>query len=164
MEKKYLMTRNGYSKVSKELDFLITQERPRVIESIRESRSYGGELSENAEYLEAKERQESLEKKISGLKEKLEQTKVIDIDQIADDGVVRFGSIVSLLDLETDEEVTYQIVGEEEADIKHSKISYTSPIAAAMMGKKIDDVIYFRIPKGDRELEILDIRTNKSNR
>ena len=162
MEKKYLMTRTGFAKLVAELNNLIKVERPKVIDSIKESRAYGGELSENSEYLEAKDQQESLEKKISDLQMRLDNARVIDIEKVVSDGVVRFGTIVKLLDLDTDSEVSYQIVGEEESSIKEGKISYLSPIAIAMMNKRIGDLIYFRIPKGERELEILEINTHKA--
>jgi transcription elongation factor GreA len=161
MDKKYLMTRTGYAKLVAEINNLIKVERPRVIDAIKESRAYGGELSENSEYLEAKDQQEGLEKKISELQLRLDNARVIDIENVVNDGVVRFGTIVKLLDLDTDEEFSYQIVGQEESSIKEGRISYLSPIATAMMNKKIGDLIYFRIPNGERELEILEIKTPK---
>lgn len=161
MDKKYLMTKTGYSKLVSELTHLIKVGRPQVIEAIKEARSYGGELSENSEYLEAKDQQDNLEKKISELQDRLDNAKVIDIENLANDGVVRFGTIVKLLDLDTENELCYQIVGEEESSVNQGKISYLSPIASAMLNKRVGDVIYFRIPNGERELEILEITIPK---
>lgn len=161
MDKKYLMTKTGYSKLVSELTHLIKVGRPQVIEAIKESRSYGGELSENSEYLEAKDQQDNLEKKISELQNRLDNAKVIDIENLANDGVVRFGTIVKLFDLDRETECCYQIVGEEESSVNQGKISYLSPIASAMLNKRVGDVIYFRIPNGERELEILEITIPK---
>ncbi len=158
---KFLMTPTGYSKLNMELNRLINDERPKVIDALKESRSYGGELSENAEYLEAKDAQDNLEKKIMEIQNKLNNAKVVRIEDIVDDKVARFGTIVKLLDLDTEEELEYQIVGLEESDIKQFKISYLSPIGSAMLNKRVGDIIYFRIPNGDRELEILDVKIPK---
>lgn len=154
---KFLMTQEGYSKLNKELKRLVNEERPNIIDQLKDSRSYGGELSENTEYMEAKDAQDSLERKIMEIQNKLDNSKVISLSDLANDGVARFGTIVSLLDLDTDKEVEYQIVGIEEASIKELKISYVSPIGAAMLNKKIGDIIYFRTPNGERELEIIKV-------
>lgn len=157
MDKKFLMTQVGYSKLYGELNRLINEERPSVIDALKESRTYGGELSENSEYLEAKDRQDVVEKKIAELKVKIESSKIVDIKEIADDGVARFGTIVTLVDFDDDKEIVYQLVGEEEASIKEGKISYRSPLGAAVLNKKLGDSVYFRTPSGERELEIIKI-------
>jgi len=157
MDKKFLMTQAGYSKLYNELNRLINEERPSVIDALKESRTYGGELSENAEYLEAKDRQDVVEKKIAELKLKIESSKIVDITEIADDGVARFGTIVTMVDFEDDKEVIYQLVGEEESSIKEGKISYRSPLGAAVINKRLGDSVYFRTPNGERELEIIKI-------
>lgn len=158
MDKKFLMTKVGYSRLCADLSKLINVERPSVIESLKESRTYGGELSENAEYLEAKDRQDTVEKKIAELQLKIESAKIVDLKDIVDDGLARFGTIVKLVDLDTEKEMYYQLVGEEEAVIRENKISYRSPLGAAVMNKKVGDVVYFRTPSGERELEILEIK------
>lgn len=112
MDKKFLMTQVGYSKLYSELNRLINEERPSVIDALKESRTYGGELSENSEYLEAKDRQDVVEKKIAELKVKIESSKIVDIKEIADDGVARFGTIVTMVDFDDDKELVYQLVGE----------------------------------------------------
>jgi transcription elongation factor GreA len=157
MDKKFLMTQVGYSKLYSELNRLINEERPSVIDALKESRTYGGELSENSEYLEAKDRQDVVEKKIAELKVKIESSKIVDIKEIADDGVARFGTIVTMVDFDDDKELIYQLVGEEEASIKEGKISYRSPLGAAVINKKLGDSVYFRTPNGERELEIIKI-------
>jgi len=158
MDKKFLMTKVGYSRLCADLSKLINVERPNVIESLKESRTYGGELSENAEYLEAKDRQDTVEKKIAEIQLKIESAKIVDLKDIVDDGLARFGTIVKLVDLDTEKEMYYQLVGEEEAVIRENKISYRSPLGAAVMNKKVGDVVYFRTPSGERELEILEIK------
>ncbi len=164
MDKKLLTTPQGFSKLRLELARLINEERPNVIEALKEARTYGGELSENAEYLEAKDRQDNVEKRIVDLQNKIENSKVINISEIADDGVARFGTIVTLVDLDDEQEkkLTYQIVGAEESDIKDGKISYLSPLGAAVINKKIGDVVYFRTPTSERELEILEVKIPQS--
>lgn len=157
MDKKFLMTQAGYSKLYNELNRLINEERPSVIDALKEARTYGGELSENAEYLEAKDRQDVVEKKIAELKLKIESSKIVDITEIADDGIARFGTIVTMVDFEDDKEVIYQLVGEEESSIKEGKISYRSPLGAAVINKRLGDSVYFRTPNGERELEIIKI-------
>lgn len=163
MEKKLLMTQQGYTKIANDLSRLINEERPSVIEALKESRTYGGELSENAEYLEAKDRQDAVEKKIVDLQTKMEQAKIVNLADIADDGVARFGTVVTLVDLddESEKEIKYQLVGEDEAVVKDGRISYKSPLGAAVLNKKIGDIVYFRTPSGERELEIINIKLPK---
>lgn len=154
---KFLMTQDGFSKLNIDLKRLINEERPLIIERLKDARGYGGELSENTEYMEAKDAQDCLERKIVEIQKKLDNAKVVSLLDLVNDGVARFGTIVSLNDLDTDLDVEYQIVGIDESSIKDSKISYLSPIGAAMLNKRIGDVIYFRTPSGERELEITKV-------
>jgi transcription elongation factor GreA len=131
-------------------------ERPSVIEAIAEARAQG-DLSENAEYEAAKERQSFVEGRIAELEAKISNAQVIDPNELNADGRVVFAATVKLLDMESDDEVTYQIVGDDEADIKEGKVSINSPIARAMIGKEAGDVAEVVAPGGIREYEILDV-------
>jgi len=131
-------------------------ERPSVIEAIAEARAQG-DLSENAEYEAAKERQAFVEGRIAELEAKISNAQVIDPIELNADGRVVFAATVKLLDMESDDEVTYQIVGDDEADIKEGKVSINSPIARAMIGKEAGDVAEVVAPSGIREYEILDV-------
>ena len=153
--KKIYITLKGYEKLKQELHYLKTVERPKVIEAIAEARAHG-DLSENAEYDAAKEQQSFLETKIQKLETILAYANVVDTSKLSGDTVV-FGAKVKLLDLDTDEELTYQIVGTEEADPKNGLISIESPIAKALVGKKVGDFVEVKVPKGIREFEILDV-------
>ena len=119
MDKKLLMTQSGYTKICNDLSKLINEERPSVIDALKEARTYGGELSENAEYLEAKDRQDNVEKRITELQNKIEQAKIVNLSEIVDDGIARFGTIVTMVDLddESEKNIVYQLVGEDEASI-----------------------------------------------
>lgn len=163
MDKKLLMTQSGYTKICNDLSKLINEERPSVIDALKEARTYGGELSENAEYLEAKDRQDNVEKRITELQNKIEQAKIVNLSEIVDDGIARFGTIVTMVDLddESEKNIVYQLVGEDEASIKEGRISYRSPLGSAVINKKVGDVVYFRTPSGERELEILDVKLPK---
>jgi transcription elongation factor GreA len=154
---KFLMTHLGYSKLNMELTRLINEERPLAIEALKDAKGFGGELSENIQYIEAKYSQEALETKIMEIQNKLSNSKVVKLEEIVNDGIARFGTIVKLVDLETDAILQYQIVGVDEISIKDLRISYKSPMGSAILNKKIGEVIYFRTPSGDRELEILEI-------
>lgn len=154
---KFLMTQEGYSKLNIDLKKLINEDRPEIIERLKDSRGYGGELSENTEYMEAKDAQDIVERKIVEIQNKLDNAKVVSLLDLVNDGVARFGTIVSLIDLDTDLNVEYQIVGVDESSIKDSKISYLSPIGSAMLNKKVGDIIYFVTPSGERELEIIKV-------
>jgi transcription elongation factor GreA len=140
-----------------ELQQLKTVERPRVIQAIQEARSHG-DLSENAEYDAAKERQGFIEGRIAELEAKLANAQVIDPAHIDGDGRCVFGATVELQDLDNEETVTYQIVGDDEADIKRGKISVSSPIARALIGKSSGDVAEVQAPGGIKSYEILDVR------
>ncbi|MBV8656946.1 MAG: transcription elongation factor GreA [Burkholderiales bacterium] len=140
-----------------ELQRLKSVERPSVIAAIAEARSHG-DLSENAEYDAAKERQGFVEGRIQELEAKLSNAQVIDPSLIDADGRIVFGATVALEDMESGDEVTYQIVGDDEADIKQGKISVSSPIARALIGKNAGDVAEVMAPGGIREYEVLDVK------
>ena len=146
------ITIRGKQKLEDELKRLITVERPAVIKAIEEARSHG-DISENAEYEAAKERQAMIEGRIAEVQGQLAGAEVIDTAAIKSDKVV-FGAEVVLIDLESDEEVTYQIVGVDEADVKEGRVSILSPIARSLIGKKSGDLVHVKSPKGDREFEI----------
>lgn len=150
------ITANGMKKLRSELEYLKTVERPRVITAIAEARAHG-DLKENAEYHAAREQQSFIEGRIQNIEAKLAHCHVVDISQIPNEGKVVFGATVTLLNLDTQTEVTYQIVGEDEADLKEDKISVTAPIARALVGKFVEDVIEVSTPQGVSEYEIVDV-------
>ena len=147
----------GAEKLRAELHRLKTKDRPAVITAIAEARSHG-DITENAEYEAARERQGFIEGRIIELEAKLANAQVIDPKLLDDDGRVVFGTTVDLLDTAGKENVTYQVVGEDEADIKEGKISYSSPIAKALIGKSEGDVVEVRTPGGVKEFEIVGVR------
>ncbi|OLO05798.1 MULTISPECIES: transcription elongation factor GreA [Salinicola] len=147
------MTVHGEQALRQELEQLKGVERPRVISDIAVAREHG-DLKENAEYHAAREQQGFIEGRIQEIEGKLSLAQVIDVTKVTKSGKVIFGVTVELLNLETDEEVRYRIVGEDEADIKAGKISITSPIARALIGKQEGDVVNVRTPGGDVEYEI----------
>ena len=149
------LTLRGKTLLEEELRKLIHQDRPDVIRQIEEARSHG-DLSENAEYDAAKERQALIEGRIQDIQGKLAGAEVVDPSKIQSQNVV-FGAKVRFVDCETDEEATYQIVGVDEADVKKGLISILSPIARAMIGKKAGDIFIVSSPKGEREYEILEL-------
>jgi transcription elongation factor GreA len=151
------LTKRGAELLKEELVRLKTKERPAVINAIAEARAQG-DLSENAEYDAAKERQSFIEGRIADLEGKLGAAQIIDPVLLDADGRIVFGSTVFLEDLETGDKVNYQIVGVDEADIKESKVSITSPIARALIGKSAGDVVGVQAPSGVREYEVLDVR------
>jgi len=151
------ITKFGAELLKQELHTLKTKERPSVINAIAEARAQG-DLSENAEYDAAKERQAFIEGRIAELEGKLGSAQVIDPSTLDAEGRVVFGSTVYLEDLENEQKVSYQIVGEDEADIKLSKVSITSPIARALIGKEIGDVVVVKTPGGDVEYEVDDVQ------
>jgi transcription elongation factor GreA len=150
------MTPEGYAKLESDLKQLKTDERPRNVREIEEARAHG-DISENAEFHAAKERQSHIETRIRQLEDKLARAIVIDPSGPPPDQI-RFGVTVVLLDTGTDEEVTYTIVGEDESDVANGRISVTSPIARALLGKAVDDLVRVSVPKGTREFEIREIR------
>mgnify|MGYP003339056446 CR=1 FL=1 len=147
----------GAEKLRQELHRLKTVERPAAIAAIAEARSHG-DLSENAEYDAAKERQSFLEGRIAEVEAKLSNAQVIDPKLIDADGRCVFGSTVELQDTDSGELVTYQIVGDDEADIKQGRISISSPVARALIGKYAGDVAVVQAPGGQREYEVVDVR------
>jgi transcription elongation factor GreA len=151
------ITKHGAELLKAELQQLKTIERRKVIDAIAEARSHG-DLSENAEYDAAKERQSFVEGRIAELEGKLGAAQIIDPTAIEADGRIVFASTVDLEDLETGEKVTYQIVGTDEADLKQRKVSITSPIARAMIGKYAGDVVAVEAPSGVREYEVLEVK------
>ncbi len=151
------LTVRGAQKLKDELQRLKSVDRPTVITAIAEARAQG-DLSENAEYESAKERQSFIEGRIAEIESKLSAAQVIDPSELNAEGRVVFGATVALEDIERGEKVVYQIVGEDEADLKENKISIGSPLARALIGKSASDVVSFRAPGGDREYEILDVR------
>jgi transcription elongation factor GreA len=155
--KKTPMTVVGAEKLKAELHRLKTVERPRIIQAIAEARSHG-DLSENAEYHAAKEQQGFVEGRIAELDMKLATAQIIDPKTVNADGRVVFGATLNLMEEHSGQEVTYQIVGDHEADIAKGMISISSPIARALIGKELGDVVEVQVPGGVRSYEILDIR------
>ena len=151
------ITTHGAEMLRAELHKLKTVERPNVITAIAEARAQG-DITENAEYEAARERQGFIEGRIIELEAKLSNAQIIDPALLDDDDRVVFGTTVELLDTATKETVAYQIVGEDEADLKLGKISYSSPIAKALIGKSSGDVAEVRTPGGVKEFEIVDVR------
>ena len=151
------MTVAGAEQLKVELSRLKTVERPRIIQAIAEARAHG-DLSENAEYHAAKEQQGMLEARISDLDHRLANAQVIDPTTIKANGRVVFGATLELHEERTDQKVIYQIVGDHEADIARGKLSVSSPIARALIGKEEGDVVEVRVPDGLRQYEILTIR------
>lgn len=151
------LTRRGAELLRNELQKLKSVERPTVIHAIAEARAQG-DLSENAEYDAARERQAFVEGRIAEIESKLANAQVIDPVTLDADGRVVFGATVELEDLESGDLVTYQIVGEDEADIKEGRISVSSPIARALIGRHADDVAEVKAPGGVREYQILGVR------
>ena len=149
------MTQEGYDLLKQELKHLTTVERPDVINAIAEARAHG-DLSENAEYHAAKESQGYIEGRIQELNGKLASANVIDVSKLSGDKIV-FGATVSFVDVDTEEEKRYKIVGEDEADLEQNKISVNSPIARALIGKKEGDTLVIPIPKGSIEVEVLEV-------
>lgn len=151
------MTVRGAEALRAELKDLKQVQRPEVIEAIADAREHG-DLKENAEYHAARERQGFIEGRIKDIEAKLSNAQIIDVTGMENTGKVIFGATVDLSDEDTDEETTYQIVGEDEADIKAGRISVTSPIARALIGKSEGDVVDFKAPGGAKSFEILEVR------
>ena len=149
------MTQLGYESLKTELKQLTSKDRPAVINAISTAREHG-DLKENAEYHAAKEQQGFIEGRIQELNEKLALANVIDITRLSGEKVV-FGATVSFVDVDTDEESNYQIVGADESDLQKNKISISSPIARALIGKSVGDTLSIPIPKGKIEIEILKV-------
>jgi transcription elongation factor GreA len=149
------MTAGGFTALDDELKRLKTVERPAVIAAISEARQHG-DLSENAEYHAAKDRQGWIEGRIAEIEDKIARAQVIDVSKLSG-GQVKFGATVSVVDEDTEEESRYQIVGEHEADVKAGRISVTSPLSRAMIGKEVGDVVEVNTPGGVKAYEILKL-------
>lgn len=151
-----LLTKEGFAVLTEELQRLKSEERPRVIQEIADARAHG-DLSENAEYAAARERQGFIEGRIADLDDKLARASVIDFSSEQSDQV-RFGAFVTVLDEDSGEEKVLRIVGDLEADIRLNKISISSPLAKALLGKRVDDLVEFQAPKGTVSYTILAVK------
>ncbi|MCO6440662.1 MAG: transcription elongation factor GreA [Nitrococcus mobilis] len=151
------LTVRGAQMLKEELVRLKTRERPRIVRAIAEARAHG-DLKENAEYHAAREQQSLLEGRIAELEEKLANAQIIDVRSLSADGKVVFGVTVVLAEESSGDEMTYQIVGEDEADIKHGKVSIHSPIARALIGKEEGEIVEVQAPAGSRSYEIVEVR------
>ncbi len=155
-EKAFYITKEGHENLVKELKRLKSVERPANIKAIEEARAHG-DLSENAEYQYAKDKQGFINGKIMEIEDRIARAQVIDVSKICEEKIV-FGATVTLLDLNMDKEVKYKIVGDAESNIKEGKISISSPIAKALIGKCIGDEAKINVPNGVKEFEIIDIK------
>jgi len=149
------ISKTGYARLKAELDRLHKYDRMETIKSIERAREHG-DLKENAEYHAAKERQSFIEGRIMELKDKLGRAEVIDCSKLSCEKVV-FGTVIAVMDLDTDEELSYHLLGPEEADMKRNQISVLSPLGCAMLGKSVGDDVTFKTPAGVRQLEIVSI-------
>ena len=147
------ITTEGLEKLKSELIFLKEKKRPEIVAAIAEARSHG-DLKENAEYHAAREQQSFTEGRIQDIESKLANSEVVDISKIPSGDKVIFGSLVSIINVETDEAFEYRIVGDDEADVNQGKISYKSPIARALIGKEVGDIAVVQAPSGEIEYEI----------
>ena len=152
----YPMTAHGAEKLREELNELKSVTRPRIIQSIAEAREHG-DLKENAEYHAAREQQSFCEGRIQDIEGKLSAAQIIDVTKMPNTGKVIFGTTVTIVNTDTDEEITYRIVGDDEADLKNGLISVNSPIARGLIGKEMDDVAAITTPSGVVEFEILNV-------
>lgn len=157
MNNKVPMTKVGAEQLEEELDRLKRIERPKVIEAIAEARAHG-DLKENAEYHAAREKQGFVEGRIQDIEGKLSNAQIIDISSIENTGKVIFGATLELINLDTDQTVIYQIVGEDEADIKAGKVSVSSPVARALVGKEEGDEVDVQTPNGIISYEIAEVK------
>lgn len=151
------LTTRGEKMLREELSELKSVQRPRVIQAIADAREHG-DLKENAEYHAAREQQSFIEGRVKEIEAKLSNAQVIDVTRLAATGKVVFGATVKLMDLDSDEEITYQIVGDDESDLKAKRISFGSPVAKALIGKLAGDEVGVNTPSGVREYEILEVQ------
>jgi transcription elongation factor GreA len=156
MDQRVPMTPRGYEALKEELQRLKSVDRPANVKDIEEAIAHG-DLSENAEYHAAKEKQAHIAGRIAMLDDRIARAQILETEGQTPDKI-RFGATVSLSDIETDEQVVYTIVGEDEADAKQGRISITSPVAQALMSKEVGDEVHVKVPKGVREFEVLEIR------
>ena len=150
------ITVNGLKKLKLELEDLKNVQRPKIVESIAEARSHG-DLKENAEYHAAKEQQGLIEGRVLAINDLIARANVIDVTKIENNGKVIFGSTTKLKDLETDKEISYKLVGQDEANIKENLIFFKSPIGKALIGKNKNEMITVNTPSGEKNFEILDV-------
>lgn len=155
MTDKFPMTNEGFSQLEEELKHLKSVARPDVIRAIAEAREHG-DLSENAEYHAARDRQSFIEGRVMELEDKIARAEVIDVSKLTGE-TVKFGATVTVADEDTDEELTYQLVGELESDVKAGRLAITSPLARALIGKSIGDSVEVVTPKGERGYEVLKV-------
>ena len=151
------ITVNGLQNLKTELEDLKNVQRPKVVEAIAEARSHG-DLKENAEYHAAKEQQALIESRVIAINDLIARANVIDVTKIENNGKVIFGSTVKLQDLETERQINYQLVGQDEADIKKNLIFFKSPIGKALIGKDKGEMVTVKTPSGDKSFEILDVQ------
>ncbi len=151
------MTVAGAEQLREELNELKTVKRPKIIADIAEAREHG-DLKENAEYHAAREQQGFCEGRIQEIEAKLSNAQIIDVTKMPNNGKVIFGATVTIVNVDTDEEVTYKIVGDDEADIKANLISVNSPIARGIIGKELDDAVHITTPNGEVEYEIIEVQ------
>lgn len=151
------MTKEGADALKEELQRLKKVERPAISNAIAEAREHG-DLKENAEYHAAREQQGLIEARITQIEHLLGSVQIIDVTKLSPNGKIVFGATVTILNLDSEEEVTYKIVGEEEAEIKHNKVSVNSPIARALIGKEEGDEVVVKAPSGNIEYEVVDIQ------
>ena len=155
---KFPMTTEGHNSLQNELKKLINEDRPEIIKAIAEARSHG-DLSENAEYHSAKEKQSFIEGKIAELESIIAQADIIDISKLSGK-TIKFGATVTIVDKDTLQKSIYQIVGEKESDIKNNKLSISSPLGKSLIGKEKNDIIEFNSPKGSKTYSIKSVKYN----
>ena len=153
---KFPMTLDGYNRLEAELKRLKTEERPDIIKAIATAREHG-DLSENAEYHAAREKQSFIEGRLAELEDKIARSEVIDVTTLSGKTVM-FGATVTIVDEDTEEKLTYQLVGEAEADVKAGRLAINSPLARALIGKSIGDSVDVMTPKGDKMYEVLKVK------
>ena len=151
------ITVNGLKDLKSELEYLKNIQRPKVVEAIAEARSHG-DLKENAEYHAAKEQQALIESRVIAINDLIARANVIDVTKIENDGKVIFGSTVKVKDLEANKKISYQLVGQDEADIKKNLVFFRSPIGKAFIGKDKGETVTVNTPSGDRSFEILEVQ------
>ena len=151
------ITINGLAKLKEELVFLKEKKRPEIVSAISEARSHG-DLKENAEYHAAKEQQSYNEGRIQEIEDLIARANIIDVTKIQNTGKVIFGSTVNIIDLDTQEKITYKIVGKDEADLKKKLIYFQSPIGKGLIGKNVKDLVEIKTPSGDKNFEIKDVK------
>ena len=156
MSDKVPMTAGGFARLEEELRYLKSTARPEVIRAIAEAREHG-DLSENAEYHAARERQSFIEGRVAELEDKIARAEVIDVSSL-NGNTVKFGATVTLVDEDTDAETAYQLVGEMEADVKEGRLSITAPLARALIGKEVGDSVEVMTPAGSKAYEILKVQ------